>query len=146
MSLERYLRGAFAQRQQAVGLFFDLEKAYETTWQYGIIRDLHRIGLRGRLPVFVSKYLRDRRIRVRIVTTLWQILPRGGCSNWWCPGCDMFWTEDPWTALLHCQGYFHGTICWRPVNLFSWALPGHHRETFTASNKFHTWIGDKEWF
>ena len=39
------------QRQQAVVLIFDLEKAYETTWQYGIIRDLHRIGLRGRLPV-----------------------------------------------------------------------------------------------
>ena len=51
VSLERYLRYAFAQRQQAVGLFFDLEKAYETTWQYGILRDLHRIGLRGRLPV-----------------------------------------------------------------------------------------------
>ena len=70
VSLERYLRDAFSQRQQAVGLFFDLEKAYETTWQYGIIRDLHRIGLRGRLPVFVSEYLRDRRIRVRIGTTL----------------------------------------------------------------------------
>ena len=61
---------SFAQRQQAVGLFFDLEKAYETTWQYGIIRDLHRIGLRCRLPVFVSEYLRDHRIRVRIRTTL----------------------------------------------------------------------------
>ena len=70
VSLERYLRDAFAQRQQAVGVFFDLEKAYETSWQYGIIRDLHRIGLRGRLPVFVSDYLRDRRIRVRIGTTL----------------------------------------------------------------------------
>ena len=51
VSLERYVRDAFAQKQQAVGLFFDLEWAYETTWQYGIIRDLHRIGLRGRLPV-----------------------------------------------------------------------------------------------
>ena len=70
VSLERYLRDAFAQRQQAVGLFFDLEKTYETTWQYGIIGDLHRIGLRGRMPVFVSQYIRDRRIRVRIGTTL----------------------------------------------------------------------------
>ena len=66
VSLERYVRDAFARKQQAVGLFFDLEKAYETTWQNGIIRDLHRIGLRGRLLVFVSEYLRDRRIRVRI--------------------------------------------------------------------------------
>ena len=70
VSLERYLLDAFAQRQQAVGLFFDLDKAYETTWQYGIIRDLYRIGLRGRLPIFVSEYLRDRRIGVRIGTTL----------------------------------------------------------------------------
>ena len=70
VSLERYVRDAFAQKQQAVGLFFDLEKAYETTWQYGIIRDLHKIGLRGRLPVFMSEYLRDRRIRVRIGNTL----------------------------------------------------------------------------
>ena len=30
---------AFARKQQAVGVFFDLEKAYETTWQYGIIRE-----------------------------------------------------------------------------------------------------------
>ena len=34
VSLERYLRDAFAQRQQAVGLFFDLGKAYETIWHY----------------------------------------------------------------------------------------------------------------
>ena len=66
VSLERYVRDAFARKQQAVGLFFDLEKAYETTWQCGIICDLHRINLRGRLPVLVIEYLRDRRIRVRI--------------------------------------------------------------------------------
>ena len=70
VSLERYFRDAFAQRQQAVALFFDLEKAYETNWQYGIIRDLHKISLRGRLPICVSEYLSDRRIRVRIGTTL----------------------------------------------------------------------------
>ena len=70
VSLERYVRDAFAQKQQGVGLFFDLEKAYESTWQYGIIRDLHRIGLRCRLPAFVAEYLRDCWIRVRIGTTL----------------------------------------------------------------------------
>ena len=70
VSIEIYLWDAFAQRQQAVGLFFDLETAYETTWQYGIIQDIHRIGLRGTLPVFVSEYLKDRPIRVSIGTTL----------------------------------------------------------------------------
>ena len=94
VSLERYLRDAFAQRQQAVGIF-DLEKAYETTWQYGIIRDLHRIGLRGRLPVLcfrISQGLANP--SQNWDNTLWWILPRGRCSNWWCPGCDMLWTED----------------------------------------------------
>ena len=38
VSLEKYVRDVFAQKQQAIGLFFDLEKAYETTWQYSIIR------------------------------------------------------------------------------------------------------------
>ena len=44
VSLERYVRDTFAQKQQAVGLFFDLEKAYETTWQYGIIRTYIGLG------------------------------------------------------------------------------------------------------
>ena len=92
VSLERYLRDAFARRQQAVGLFFDLKKAYETTWQYGIIRDLYRIGLRGRLHIFVSEYLRDRRIRVRIGTTLSdefypeEAVPTGGVLDVTCLG------------------------------------------------------------
>ena len=107
VSLERYLREAFAQRQQAVGLFFDLEKAYETTWQYGIIRDLHRIGLRGRLPVFVSEYLRDRRIRVRIGTTFSdEFYPEEGVS-WRCPrsslGCGG-------TRTSHLRST---SVCWR---------------------------------
>ena len=39
--LEYFVREAFAQRQHAVGVFFDLEKAYESTWKFGIMRDLH---------------------------------------------------------------------------------------------------------
>ena len=90
VSLERYVRDTFAQKQQAVGLFFNLQKAYETTWQYGIIWDLQKIELRGRLPVFVSEYLRDRRIRgPNREHTHWWILPRRRSPNWWCPGCYM---------------------------------------------------------
>ena len=35
--LECFVREAFAQRQHAVGVFFDLEKAYESTWKFGIM-------------------------------------------------------------------------------------------------------------
>ena len=118
VSLERYLRDAFAQRQQAVGLFFDLEKAYETTWQYGIIRNLHRISLRGRLPVFVSEHLRVRGIRVRIGTTLSdefypeEGVPTGGvlavtCFDWRLMSCPL---ALPRTSSKHSL-----SMTWRSV-------------------------------
>ena len=35
-----------------MSIFFDLKKAYVTTWKYGIMKDLHDMDLRGRLPLF----------------------------------------------------------------------------------------------
>jgi len=52
--LESFIREAFIQRQHAVAVFFDLEKAYDCTWKYGIIKDLHQEGLRGRLPALLK--------------------------------------------------------------------------------------------
>jgi len=46
--LETYIREAFIRREHVVSVFFDLEKAYDTTWKYGILRDLHEAGMRGR--------------------------------------------------------------------------------------------------
>ena len=145
VSLERHLQDVFAQRQQAVGLFFDLEKAYETTWQYGIIRDLHRIGLRGRRPVFVSEYLQDRRIRVRIGTTLSdefypeEGVPTGGVLAVTCfglkinelPSCI---AKDIFKALF----VDDLAICFRGRSLDT-------IETSTAGSECHTGMGDKEW-
>ena len=34
--LETFIRDAFIKWEHVVALFFDLEKAYDTTWQYGI--------------------------------------------------------------------------------------------------------------
>ena len=49
---ETFCREAFIHNQHLVSVFFDLEKAYDTTWKYGIMKDLHGFGLRGRLPSF----------------------------------------------------------------------------------------------
>ena len=51
-----------------IAIFFNLEKAYETTWKFFIIKDLHSLRLRGRLPNFKG-LLSDRKFRVRFVTT-----------------------------------------------------------------------------
>ena len=40
--LKTFIRDAFLNKQEVVSIFFDLEKAYGTTWKYGILKDLHK--------------------------------------------------------------------------------------------------------
>ena len=55
-----------------LSLFFDLEKAYDTTWKYGILRDLHELGVKGRLSNFLESFLAERSIQVRVGSTLFE--------------------------------------------------------------------------
>jgi hypothetical protein len=57
VNLEYHIQNAFLLHQDFVTVFFDLEKAYGTTWQYHIPRTLHRWNLRGWLPLFLSNFL-----------------------------------------------------------------------------------------
>ena len=53
-TLRHLLRDAFINNQHLVAVFFDLQKAYDTTWKYGILKDLYNMGLRGNLPIFIG--------------------------------------------------------------------------------------------
>ena len=64
--LEFFVREAFIQKQHATAIFFDLEKAYDTTWKFGILKDLHDTGLRGRLPLFIAVFLSAKKFQVRV--------------------------------------------------------------------------------
>ena len=68
--LETFIRNAFIKREHVVAVFFDLEKAYDTTWRYGILKDLHNFGMKGRLQNFIKSFLEDRTIQVRVGSTL----------------------------------------------------------------------------
>ena len=68
--LETFIRDAFVAKEHVVAVFFDLEKAYDTTWRQGIMRDLHDLGIRGRLATFIENFLADRWIQVRVGSTL----------------------------------------------------------------------------
>ena len=68
--LETFIRDAFIKKEHLVAVFFDLEKAYDTTWKYGIMKDLEDFGLKGRLPSFISNFLSDRNFKVRVGSTL----------------------------------------------------------------------------
>ena len=68
--LDTYIRKSFSLNKVTVGVFFDLEKAYDTTWKYGILRDLYQMGFRGRLPIYIEHFLEDRKFQVICNNTL----------------------------------------------------------------------------
>ena len=90
--LESFILDAFIKREHVVPVFFDLEKACDTTWRYGILKDITQLwferkttklwGL-GRdavcdcgtpwtflFPFFIKSFLEDRTIQVRVGSTL----------------------------------------------------------------------------
>ena len=68
--LETFIREAFIKKEHLVTIFFDLEKEYDTTWKYGIMKNIHDIGLKGRLPLFIQNFLNDREFKVKVGSTL----------------------------------------------------------------------------
>ena len=70
LRLEAGICEAFATNQHLITVFFDLEKAYDTTWRHGILKALYDCKLRGELPMFIKAFLSNRKFRVRIGTTL----------------------------------------------------------------------------
>ncbi|GBL95352.1 putative RNA-directed DNA polymerase from transposon X-element [Araneus ventricosus] len=63
--LETQIRNAFVRRNHFVSIFFDIEKAYDRTWRYGILLTLFNFGFRGNLPIFLKNFLSRRTFRVR---------------------------------------------------------------------------------
>ena len=76
VQLETNIREAFIKKQHLLAVFFDLEKAFDTTWKYGIEKDLYKAGLRGRLPQFISNFLKDRTYKVRFESTYSETYPQ----------------------------------------------------------------------
>ena len=60
VTLETSIGDAFVGRKHLVSIFFDLEKAYDTTWKHGNLLDLYKIGLCGHLLMFICNFLSDR--------------------------------------------------------------------------------------
>ncbi|GBL94579.1 putative RNA-directed DNA polymerase from transposon X-element [Araneus ventricosus] len=68
--LETQVRNAFLRRTHLVSVFFDIEKAYDRTWRYGILKTLANFGFCGNLPIFIQNFLLLRSFKVRIGCTL----------------------------------------------------------------------------
>ena len=67
---DSYIRNAFAKKEHVLAIFFDLEKAYDTTWKHGILSDLYDLDFRGHLATFIDGFLSHRLFQVRARSTL----------------------------------------------------------------------------
>ena len=54
--IETLIREAFIKKEHLFVVFFDLEKANDISWPYGMLKDL---GLQGRLPIFIKHFQED---------------------------------------------------------------------------------------
>ena len=54
------------KKEHLVVVIFNLKKAYNTTWNYGIVRDLKNLGFEGGMLIFIHNFLQDRRFRVKM--------------------------------------------------------------------------------
>ena len=70
VQFECFVREGFLNREHVVSVFFDLERANDTTWRCAIVRGSHDVDLMGRLPLFIQNFLSERRFRVRDGTSL----------------------------------------------------------------------------
>ena len=67
---DSYIRNAFITRENAVAIYFDLEKAYDIKWKHGTLCGLYDPDSRGHLPTFIDGYLSHRLFQVRAGSTL----------------------------------------------------------------------------
>ena len=79
------------QKNSVICVSFDMRKAYDTTWRYGILQNMYDIGLRGKLPEYIRCFLSNRLFKTKIGNTystyhtLDQGVPQGGVLS-----CTLF--------------------------------------------------------
>ena len=64
--LSREIQMAFTRGQVLLAVFFDIEKAYDTTNRKLILRCLEDLGFKGNLPIFIQNFIQQPSIRVRV--------------------------------------------------------------------------------
>ncbi|KAG5880510.1 hypothetical protein JTB14_010102 [Gonioctena quinquepunctata] len=64
--LESEIQDTFRNREHLVAVSFDLQKAYDRTWRFSIMQQLHTWGLRGNMAICIQSFPQDRTFQVRI--------------------------------------------------------------------------------
>ena len=57
---------SFKNKCHTVAVFFDIQKAYDTTWKYHIIKTIYNAGIRGNMGIFIQNFLSNRTLKVKV--------------------------------------------------------------------------------
>ena len=69
LKLTNQIQQGFATGKQTIGVFFDMEKAYDTTWRRGVLTKFYKMGIRGNMLRFLNSFLSNRYLKVRVGST-----------------------------------------------------------------------------
>ena len=133
---------SFSRRDSTVAVFFDLEKAYDTTWRYGILRSLHEAGIRGPLAWFIKNFLSERKFKTRIGNEYSdyfvqeQGVPQGSVLS-----CSLFIVAIN-RILQSLPQYVKGMLYVDDLVIYSSSqhIPSIERRLQSAINKIETWV------
>ena len=66
LRLSNHIQQGFVAHKQTIGVFFDMEKAYDRACRAVILEEFYKMGLRGNMMNFLREFLNDRYIKVKI--------------------------------------------------------------------------------
>lgn len=58
VALENEIHEAIANHKKCIAVFFDIKKAYDTAWKYGVIKKLQDYNIRGHCLACVENFFK----------------------------------------------------------------------------------------
>ena len=68
--LSQDIAASSSKKQMTLGVFLDLEKAFDMVWREGIVARLSQLGIKGKMLRWINDFLQDRSMKVRVGATL----------------------------------------------------------------------------
>ena len=66
MRFTSHVTDAVTRGEHVVSVSFDMEKAYDRTWRYGILRKVHSLNIKEEMANFIANFLQNRCIRTKV--------------------------------------------------------------------------------
>ena len=85
--LENDIQKSLARKHITVGVFLDLQKAFDMLWKNGLLIKMKNLGIEGNMLAYVNNLLSNRTLQVKVnnifsdIFTLDNGTPQGSCIS-----------------------------------------------------------------